>query len=766
MTKKFSALISIGAEVGSSVRAAFGGLEGSMKRLNAQLSATSRNQGGIKKLSQSIEALGRNESRLKSATLELAALSSKIQSTANPSAKLTREFERQKMTVDRLSSTFTRGKESVAAMEGELRKAGVDTSRLTQEMARLDRQTARTKSMMAGLNMVKGSGLGGAITSLGGKIRSFGMQAAVAGTGAALSFKKLFIDPTAEFEKYGVMMDSVFQGNKEASKKALDWVSDFAYKTPLELSDSTEAFIKLKNFGIDPMNGSLQAITDQNAKFGGSAENLEGIVLALGQAWTKGKLHGDDIIQLINRGVPVWDLLSKKLKMSGKDLMELSSKGELGRNVIRLLIEEMGRTSKGASEAQSKTWNGTMSNMIDSWKKFAVLLMYSGPFDEMKRQLQSFLDKFNKMFKSGELKKIAEEWGRRIKNFIVWAVDFGKATYAVTKRIAEFVGGWKNLAIIVVGLKFAPLLLDVLKLGGALARVLGGVVRFAGGILGLDGGFAAIGARIAAFVAGLGPVGWAVAALVAIVGGAAILIWKNWDKLVAWWQGVWPSIEPSWNKLKSAAGELAAEVQKAIGPLWNWLSEKFAEFGEWIGKNLPGFIKMGLDNATWAVEAIIAYIKAVEDRFKAAGDFLSGFCDSVSKKFNDLFGSIKSVFSWNPIEAVQSAWTPALDWIKSKVDWVGEAGRKVGTFFGGGAKKDAPAQGGDAWHALDRDPQFPVRGGTSQNSSTTTNHVAPVFHIHAAQGQSEQSIASHVARKLRSVMPSGGALYDDDLVPA
>ncbi|WP_275918599.1 hypothetical protein [Aeromonas sp. 2HA2] len=46
----------------------------------------------------------------------------------------------------------------------------------------------------------------------------------------------------------------------------------------------TQVFVRLKAFGIDPMNGAMQDIVDQVYKLGDGVEEVQGISLALGQA--------------------------------------------------------------------------------------------------------------------------------------------------------------------------------------------------------------------------------------------------------------------------------------------------------------------------------------------------------------------------------------------------------------------------------------------------------------------------------------------------
>jgi phage tail tape-measure protein len=44
----------------------------------------------------------------------------------------------------------------------------------------------------------------------------------------------------------------------------------------------TQVFVRLKAFGIDPMNGAMQGIVDQVYKLGDGVEEVQGISLALG----------------------------------------------------------------------------------------------------------------------------------------------------------------------------------------------------------------------------------------------------------------------------------------------------------------------------------------------------------------------------------------------------------------------------------------------------------------------------------------------------
>ncbi|WP_028470039.1 tape measure protein [Neptunomonas japonica] len=249
----------------------------------------------------------------------------------------------------------------------------------------------------------------------------------------------------ARFEQLETQINSMM-GSIEAGEAATAWIKDFASKTPTDLAGVTEGFIKLKALGIDPMNGSYQAIIDQTSKLGFTQEKMEGVILAVGQAWTKQKLQQEEANQLIERGVPVWDLLAKATGKNTAELQKLSSAGKLGRKEIKLFIDEMGRSSQGAAAEQMRTWNGLVSNIKDSWTNFVGQIADAGIFDFAKDQLTELTVLAAKMAADGRLKEYAQQISdylvkvaTRTKDFVNDAVaNFDLIVSGAEKTVAGF----------------------------------------------------------------------------------------------------------------------------------------------------------------------------------------------------------------------------------------------------------------------------------------------------------------------------------------
>lgn len=273
--------------------------------------------------------------------------------------------------------------------------------RASGRLNEVDRSLSRLSRTAAGLNVASRR-----IAGLGAGLVGFGGLAATAAAATGGAVIRGVIETSAQFEAYGVQLEAL-EGSAEKARKALAWTEDFAKRTPLELADVVQSYAQLRTFGLDPTDGTMQALVDTMAKSGKGADHLSGIVLAVGQAWTKQKLQGEEALQLIERGVPVWDLLAKSTGKTAPKLQKLASAGKLGRKEIKLLIDAMGKSASGASDKFAKTWAGQTSMMADSFTAFKRMVGDAGVFDAAKDALVGFNAGLDGMKDSGEMARLA-----------------------------------------------------------------------------------------------------------------------------------------------------------------------------------------------------------------------------------------------------------------------------------------------------------------------------------------------------------------------
>ncbi|WP_413874173.1 tape measure protein [Albidovulum sp.] len=467
----------------------------------------------------------------------------------------------------------------------------------------VDKATAPARAALRQIDRLSGDGFSrnAARVAAGSKLMRSGLgdlgRTATAGTGLIAAYgagmvglAAKFVGPAAQFERFETQLTTL-EGSAAGAKRAMDWIEGFATRTPLQMEETVAAYARLKAFGIDPTNGSMQALVDTMAATGGGAEQLDGLVLALGQAWSKGKLQGEEAMQMLERGVPVWDLLAGKLRKHTEEVQAMAAKGQLGREEIGLLVEALGEANAGASERMAGDWDGMVSNLWDYWSKFQRMVMGSGLFVFLKSRLKSLLELLDQMARDGRLQQWADAVGRAIRTALeaIWEIGTGVAD--AWREISPWIikakdalGGWAELAAAIVALLFANTLTGIAWAFGKIAL---GAAMALPGLVGII--WAAGSAALAALPGILQAVGGAlkiiwvwtlanpyVAALVALAAlGAGIYYY--WDEIVEYFRGVIDTLKRWFTSLKETILDAFAPPDPSK---WDSLVER--------GKNLRG----------------------------------------------------------------------------------------------------------------------------------------------------------------------------------
>jgi tape measure domain-containing protein len=204
----------------------------------------------------------------------------------------------------------------VQAYLDALKKASASTDQLSNNLGKVEAPADAAAASLGNL-------VTGAAALAGLAVAATAVKDALAG----------IITTGAQFESLTTAVTGLM-GSLLAGQDAMAWIKAFAINTPLELEGVTQAFIKLKAFGLDPMDGTMQALTDTVSRMGGGQEELEGVIMAVGQAWSKNKLQTEEALQLLERGVGVWDILAEAMGLTAEKLQDMATKGELGRDVI------------------------------------------------------------------------------------------------------------------------------------------------------------------------------------------------------------------------------------------------------------------------------------------------------------------------------------------------------------------------------------------------------------------------------------------------
>lgn len=382
--------------------------------------------------------------------------------------------------VDGATAPLRRLNDQIAAMQAPARRFSAEMNR-TMNLVGVNK-------MREGLR-----GIGHELTGL-----AFKMTALTGAMGYA--FKTQFIDTAAEFEKYKTVL-MTFYGTADKAQSAMDWVSDFAAKTPYELGEVTQGFIELKSFGLDPTKGALKATGDAAA---GMGKPLEMAANTLASA-LRGQAEMLDNFGIFGR-IEKDKMILEWVDNAGKKFKKAINKQN--RDLIATTITAIWNQKYGGSmDRLSTTWIGVISNISDQWTRLTNKIMTSGGgFEKLKAILNSLLDRLNYLQTPEGMKQL-EGYSEQLAQAIDAISASLNDAWSKLKAFSESVGGFGNLAKIVFG---------------AIAAIMAGPLLLA--VTQLVQGFALLAAAMLANPA--------VAVITALAVAIGLLI-KNWDNLKA-----------------------------------------------------------------------------------------------------------------------------------------------------------------------------------------------------------------------------------------
>jgi hypothetical protein len=201
----------------------------------------------------------------------------------------------------------------------------------------------------------------------------------------------------AQFETYEATLKTI-TGSAEEARRSMDWITEFGRTTPYEAGQVTEAFVRLKSYGIDPMDGSLRTVGDAASAMGKSLmQGVEAIADAVTGENERLKAFG---IRASAEG----DNITYSWTENGKEMTRTVRKDAV--EIQSALMDIFGRFN-GAMDEQSKTWVGMTSNLADNWTEFLREIGDAGYYDDIKRRMQGVLDFTNQAFESGMVRDVA-----------------------------------------------------------------------------------------------------------------------------------------------------------------------------------------------------------------------------------------------------------------------------------------------------------------------------------------------------------------------
>lgn len=227
-----------------------------------------------------------------------------------------------------------------------------------------------------------------------------------------------------------------------SAQKAKDlqgWVTKLAIQSPFKQEDIANAFRLNMAYGFTTAEAQrlTQATVDFAAGSGASQEAMQSISLALGQIQAKGKLSGQEVLQLTNAGLNVRDILAKAFGVTTEQIVKMQERGLIPADkAIKAITESLEADFGGAAARQSQSFSGLVSSLEDI-KSVGLREFFTGTFQEIQPYVAGFVEKFSDPAFMASINEFGQKIGTAIGDAIPKIIEFAGQVQGFLDRLRD-----------------------------------------------------------------------------------------------------------------------------------------------------------------------------------------------------------------------------------------------------------------------------------------------------------------------------------------
>ncbi|MEG0062984.1 MAG: tape measure protein [Pseudomonas sp.] len=279
-------------------------------------------------------------------------------------------------------------------------------------------------------------------------------------------WQRAIIATNSEMEK-SIMLMKNFSKQKDPMVATQEAVADVnnllqrASTSPFNLTQVTDAFVKLRVGGVEPVWKSLDTLIDSVAAFGGSGEQLKRAGVAIQQMAGKGVISMEELRQQLGEAVPTAiNAMADALGTSYSKLVKEISQGKVtSKPAILAMMQELERSFAGSAAAMMNTWGGAVAQFETGVKKLAVAFggLEEGGYTEggYLKTVTNELKGLTEVLNSPDMISSARELGKSLAELVTtvangtkWIIEHREAIYEWGKALLYLWAAFKGASII------------------------------------------------------------------------------------------------------------------------------------------------------------------------------------------------------------------------------------------------------------------------------------------------------------------------------
>ena len=325
-------------------------------------------------------------------------------------SRLSAQINKATADVSKLASAWSPAISTVKQYELAVQQMNAEQRKATAEAGRLEAQTGRAAKSAGGLRSRFASVLDTTLAfSAAGAILSTVERGLVGIKGAVVDFN-------AAQQQTLTGLQTQLGGSREKALglyQDLQKLNDVSPFREQEILPNAQKFLAAKMSVLD-LKDALRGISEQTSALGGDTQKFNQIATAINQIWLKPRLGLEELTtQLIEHGVPAFDLLAKAYKTNSAQIQAWITKGMIpGKEAARALWNQMERQNFGAAAKQARTFTGALSTLADITNRKlggafqstfdkATQLLAKAAFIAQNRDFQNWAASVGKYFRDG-----------------------------------------------------------------------------------------------------------------------------------------------------------------------------------------------------------------------------------------------------------------------------------------------------------------------------------------------------------------------------
>lgn len=212
-------------------------------------------------------------------------------------------------------------------------------------------------------------------------------------TDILFGWQKSIVEAAAEMQRMRVMLrglnkDKVNPG--EAAAQDMQYIVNMAKNAPFAMQSLTDSFVKFRSAGLDPTDGSLKALVDSVARFGGDSELLKRAAVAVQQMSGKGVVSMEELRQQLGEAVP--NAMKAMADAAGITMGELTKAVSSGtveaKQALSLMFVGLRAENENAAKDMMQTYTGALAQLQTSFTLFADRVGQAGYLDSLTKGMK------------------------------------------------------------------------------------------------------------------------------------------------------------------------------------------------------------------------------------------------------------------------------------------------------------------------------------------------------------------------------------------